>query len=283
MNLPVEKADTEVLVQHLRESYMEIFPAPDIERKVATLERNSYVAVTCSPSKGIDETLALTERLVAGGFRVVPHIAARNVRDRKHLGDIMATLAELRIESLFVPGGDRPQPMGEFRTALELLRAVNEFGHHFHYIGVAAHPEGHPEVDNETLLDQLAQKQRFANYMVTQMCFDASALAKWLNLIRGRGIDMPVWIGLPGVIERSRLLKTSVRIGVGASLRFLSRNTRAAAAMVRSAVYQPDGLLRNISPIAASPAYGVAGYHLFCFNQVETTAIWRARMIRTLT
>jgi len=283
MKMPVSKTGCEILAQHLQEAYMEIFPAPGIENKLGVLERNSYVAVTCSPSKGIGETLALTAKLVGNGFRVVPHIAARNVRDMKHLGEIMATVADLGIESLFVPGGDRPAPIGEFRTALELLRAIHEFDHGLHYIGVAAHPEGHPVVDDGTMQDELAQKQQFANYMVTQMCFDASALARWLRQVRARGISMPVWIGLPGVIERRRLLQTSLRIGVGDSLRFLRRNPRAATEMMRSAVYQPDQLVLTIAPLAANPAYGVAGYHIFCFNQIETTEIWRYQTIRTLT
>jgi methylenetetrahydrofolate reductase (NADPH) len=281
--MPVSKTNREILAQQLHEAYMEIFPAPGIAKKLSVLERNSYVAVTCSPSKGIEETLELTKGLIDSGFRVVPHIAARNVRDMKHLGEIMATVADLGIESLFVPGGDRPDPLGEFRTALELLRAIHEFDHNLLYIGVAAHPEGHPKVDYETLQNELAQKQQFANYMVTQMCFDASALAKWLRQVRAGGISMPVWIGLPGVIERSRLLQTSLRIGVGDSLRFLRRNPRAAAEMMRSAVYQPDQLVLKIAPLAANPAYGVAGYHIFCFNQVETTEIWRYQTIKALT
>lgn len=272
-----------VLAHHLHEAYMEIFPAPGIETKLEVLEKNAYVAVTCSPTKGVDETLELTEKLVRSGYRVVPHIAARNVRNRKHLVEIMATLANLGIESLFVPGGDRSEPLGEFGTALELLRAVGELDHQLRYIGVGAHPEGHPKVDGKTLLDQLLQKQQFANYMVTQMCFDATALGKWLDEVRALGVTLPVWIGLPGVIERSRLLKTSLRIGVGDSLRFLRRNTRVATEMMRSAIYEPDELLRQIAPLAANPASGVVGYHLFCFNQVQATEVWRYATIRALT
>ena len=43
------------------------------------------VTVTTSPAKGLEPTLALTERLAEHGYQVVPHIAARHVRDRGHL------------------------------------------------------------------------------------------------------------------------------------------------------------------------------------------------------
>lgn len=282
MTTAAATAADEILVQHLREAYMEIFPADGILEKLRVLENNAYVAVTCSPSRGTDQTLALAGQLVAAGLRVVPHIAARNVRDAGHLREILATVGALGIESIFVPGGDRPQAVGRYATALELLRSMSEFGHDLRYVGVAAHPEGHPNVDDETLVAELERKQRHANYMVTQLCFDAPALARWLARVRERGITLPAWIGLPGVIDRAQLLKTSLRIGVGDSLRYLRRNTQGAAKLLGSAVYRPDPLLREIAPIAANPAYGVAGYHLFCFNQVAATEAWRNEMIGAL-
>ncbi|MEX0707838.1 MAG: methylenetetrahydrofolate reductase [Woeseia sp.] len=282
MSVQADNSVEGMLAHHLHEAYMEIFPAPGIVDKLATLEENAYVAVTCSPTKGVDETLALTAELVGRGYKVVPHVAARNVRDHAHLNEIMARIADLGIESLFVPGGDRQVPLGEFSTALELLQAIDRFEHTLAWIGVGAHPEGHPAVDAGTLRSELLKKQKFANYMVTQMCFDADVLATWLADIRAAGVSLPAWIGLPGVIERNRLLRTSMRIGVGDSLRFLRRSPRAAMRMMRSTIYRPDELLHQIAPCAASPANDVIGYHLFCFNQVEATEQWRCDTIEKL-
>ena len=282
MSAAAAPREKEVLARHLRDAYMEVFPAAGVARKLAVLERGAFVAVTCSPAKGPGETLALSAELVGAGFRVIPHIAARNVRDARELAGIVRRLKELGIESLFVPGGDRPEPAGEFRTALDLLRALAELDHGLNYIGVAAHPEGHPAVAPETLLDELARKQDYANYMVTQLCFDAPALGRWLKEVRARGITLPAWIGLPGVLDRARLVKTSLRIGVGDSLRFLRRNPRAVGAIMRSATYRPDGLLAALAPVAAEPQAAVDGYHLFCFNEVAETEAWRTHAARAL-
>jgi methylenetetrahydrofolate reductase (NADPH) len=282
MSEVVTNSEREVLIHDLREAYMEIFPATDIEQKLQVLEPNSYVAVTCSPTKGVDETLELTERLLERGFRVAPHIAAKNVRDRAHLGDIMSRLASLNIESIFVPGGDRPEPMGEYTTAFELLRDIDEFEHDIREIGIGAHPEGHPDVDDEVLLEELGKKQQYAQYIVTQMCFDADRLGAWLLQIRERGIRLPVWIGLPGAIERGRLVRTSMRIGVGDSLRFLRKKSNVAAELMKSSIYRPDTLVRDIARYQVMPETSVAGYHLFCFNQVESTENWRNEAIRDL-
>jgi methylenetetrahydrofolate reductase (NADH) len=282
MRAPATEKERSVLVHDLREAYMEIFPAPGIEEKLQVLEASSYVAVTCSPTKGIDETLDLTENIVRKGFRVVPHIAAKNVRGMEHLRKIMRRLGDLQIDSLFVPGGDRSKPVGEFETAFDLLRAIDTFDHNFSQIGVAAHPEGHPDVDDETLFEELLKKQEFANYMVTQMCFDADLLGAWLLDLRSRSITMPVWVGLPGVIDRSRLIKTSFRIGVGDSLRFLRKKSNVAAQLLKSTTYRPDDLVLQLARYQANPVAKIVGYHLFCFNQVETTENWRHQSIEDL-
>ena len=282
MNQPAARTEREILLHDLREAYMEIFPSADIEEKLGVLEPNSYVAVTCSPTRGVDETLELTERLIGRGFRVAPHIAAKCVRDHRHLSEIMAQLASLNIESIFVPGGDRPEPLGEYRTALQLLRDIAGFDHDIREIGIAAHPEGHPDVDDDTLMAELEKKQQYAQYIVTQMCFDADRLGRWLQDINRRGIRLPVWIGLPGAIERARLIRTSMRIGVGDSVRFLRKKANVAAELMKSSVYRPDALVRQIARYQAMPETNVAGYHLFCFNQVESTENWRNELIREL-
>jgi methylenetetrahydrofolate reductase (NADPH) len=172
--------------------------------------------------------------------------------------------------------------LGKYATALELLRDIAEFDHRFKHIGVAAHPEGHPAVDSESLLRELVAKQPYATYLVTQMCFDAAALAAWLRMIRARGITMPAWIGLPGVFDRAALLAASLRIGVGASLRLLRDRSRLIRRLLGPKIYRPDAFLRELAPRLAEPALGIAGFHLFCFNRVEQSENWRRQFIADL-
>ena len=44
--------------------------------------------MTCSPTKGIDPTLALSAELNGAGHHAVPHIAARLVTGREHVEKI---------------------------------------------------------------------------------------------------------------------------------------------------------------------------------------------------
>ena len=73
----------------------EVFPSGSVEQAVADwVPPGMTVTVTASPARGLDATLDLTERLVARGYRVVPHLSARLVVDDAHLTAIVARLAE---------------------------------------------------------------------------------------------------------------------------------------------------------------------------------------------
>jgi methylenetetrahydrofolate reductase (NADPH) len=268
--------------EDLENAYMEIIPIPGIEERLGALQPNSHVAVTCSPTKGVDETIELSEKIIAQGFQVIPHIAAKCVSGEKHLETIVKRLDALSIESIFVPGGDRPEPIGEFNNAYDLLKALQKSGHNIKNIGIAAHPEGHPDVNEKILMEALEKKKDLADYIVTQMCFDANILGDWLVRINQQGVHLPVWVGLPGAIERGRLLRTSLRIGVGNSLRFLRKKSQVAAELMKSSIYNPDKLVTSISEYKDIANTNLAGYHIFCFNQIEITEKWRTETISKL-
>jgi methylenetetrahydrofolate reductase (NADPH) len=114
------------------------------------------------------------------------------------------------------------------------------------------------------------------------MCFDANILGDWLVRINQQGVHLPVWVGLPGVIERGRLLRTSLRIGVGDSLRFLRKKSQVAAELMKSSIYNPDKLVTSIYEYKNIADTNLAGYHIFYFNQIEITEKWRTETISKL-
>jgi len=71
MNKPSE-AVTKRMREDLEKAYMEIIPVSGIEEKLGALQPNMHVAVTCSPTKGIDATMKLSEKLMMQGFKVIP-------------------------------------------------------------------------------------------------------------------------------------------------------------------------------------------------------------------
>ena len=143
--------------------------------------------MTASPAKGIEATVALCEQLQAGGFRAVPHLSARMIRDRAHLSELIAWLEGAGVDRAFVVGGDAKEP-GDYPDGLSLLRAMAEIGHPLTEIGIPAYPQGHAFIADAPLLEALRAKAAFASYMTTQLCFDPNAIATWLAARRAEGI-----------------------------------------------------------------------------------------------
>lgn len=261
----------------LATSRLEVMPFASVEPQLAGLARGDTVTVTCSPRHGVDHTLAFCERWAARGLDVVPHVAARMVADREHVERIAARLCAMGVAELFVVGGDQRPPLGCYASARELMEALAPLIPGVP-IGVSGYPEGHPSIPARRLLDELTAKQDLASSIVTQLCFDPAAIAGWLRSIRAAGITLPVLVGVPGVVDRRRLLELSTRIGVGASTRYLRKNLRLAIRLFAQASFEPGALVDALAAAALDPASGIEGLHVFTFNQVAATVAWRARL-----
>ena len=269
-------ADRSALPLLLKEPRYEVIPVQGIEQKVAALPYGATVTITASPKLGMDRTLDVSTALAARGFRVVPHFAARMVAGRSHLERLVQRLEDSSIREVFVIGGDADPPAGDYADAGDLLEALTGLAHPFVRVGVGGYPEGHPLISDDRLLEALLRKQPFASFLVTQLCFDATILASWTRDIRDAGVDLPVVVGLPGVVERRKLAEISLKTGVGASLSYLRKHGRQIVTLARSRRYDPTSLAEEVAGYAGDPALGLRGVHLFTFNQVEQTRDWVA-------
>ena len=183
------------------------------------------------------------------------------------------------LRDIFVVGGDSKVPAGPFASGLELLEAMARLGAGIERVGVPAYPEGHPFVPKGELMRALLAKQPFASYAVTQICFDPGKTLAWLAEAREGGMDLPVYAGVPGVVDRRKLLRISLRIGLGDSVRFLKKQTGLSGRLLRPRGYSPDALIEGLSPYVVDPDYGLRGFHINTFNHVEETEEWRRRML----
>src|SRR5919112_3356301 len=122
----------------------EILPTVGAEERTMHLPRDAKVAVTCSPGKGIENTLQFSERLLQRGLRVVPHIAARLVAGRPHLEEILRWFDEHGLREIYVIGGDSKEPVGPYASALQLLGAMSRLEHGVEEVGIGGEPAGGP-------------------------------------------------------------------------------------------------------------------------------------------
>jgi methylenetetrahydrofolate reductase (NADPH) len=263
----------------LRNARYEVIPTATVEAKIlASVPRDVTVTVTASPTKGLDATLDLAMSLAAAGYRVVPHVSARLVRDRDHLSEIVERLAAVGIVDVFVPAGDAEQPAGSYEGSLPLLADLTAIGSPFSSVGITGYPETHPSIDDDITVQAMWDKRVHATNIVSNLCFDAKTIRTWLQRIRRRGVDLPVYLGLAGPVETTKLLAMAGKIGVGESTRFLTNHVSWFMRLAKPGGYSPERLLTQITS-ATSADDNIAGLHLFTFNQVAETEAWRQGLL----
>jgi methylenetetrahydrofolate reductase (NADH) len=274
---PLEATTPARMAELLGRSRYEVIPLDGVEEQVlAHVPRDLTVTVAASPTRGLEPTIELAARLSSHGYEVVPHLSARLVRDTAHLVELAVRLREIGVPDVFVVAGDAEEPHGVFDGAAPLLDALAELGQPFSRIGITGYPESHPFIDDETTIAAMFAKARHATYIVSQVCFDPAVTALWIEDVWARGTRLPIYVGVPGVVSRTKLLRVSTRIGIGDSLRFLRKNGSFAGRFLRGG-FSPDPLIDGLSTVLDGDK--VAGFHVFTFNDVEDTEAWRLRRL----
>src|SRR5213593_80182 len=236
----------------------EVFPVEGIADEVVEhVPTGIKVAVTSSPTRGIEATLRLCEELTSARFQVAPHLAARLVRDEEHLRDILERLFAIGVRDVFAIAGDADQPAGKFGGARALLVAMAELGYGIEEVGIPGYPESHPFISDETTIQVMFDKEPFATYIVSQLCLDARLIAWWIGAVRTRGVRLPIHIGIPGPIGRRKLLRIATRIGVGESTRFARGHGSLLTRLFLRGRYGPGRLIERLTPKLADPASAI--------------------------
>jgi methylenetetrahydrofolate reductase (NADPH) len=267
-----------VVCRLVAEAAYELIPLKGLDDKLAALPTSTTVTVTSSLKLGLARTLEQSLRAAAAGYRVVPHLPARQVRDATELRDFVGRICDAGISDLYVVGGDAPEPQGPYASAADLLAELSGIDHGLTEIGVACYPEGHPSIPDDVLLRALLDKQPLATYMCSQLCFDGDILLGWLRSTRAEGVTLPLHLGLAGPLSVLKLAELSVRIGVGASVKYLTKQHGLFGSLLRGGAYRPEDLLGGIGEDLASPALAISRLHLCTFNQVGATVDWQRRI-----
>lgn len=267
----------------LADPRFELMPFESFPDQISHLPEGAEVTITASPTKDLDATIDCAEEAAARGYEAIPHIAARYVSDEAHLEEIAQRLKNAGVRNIFVPGGDREEPLGEFDSAHKLLETLADLGYEFEEVGITGYPEGHEFLSDDTLLESMERKQPYATYITTQLCYEPDDIIDWIEQLRERGVDLPVYVGIPGVVKYQRLLRISSRTGVGDSIQFLHK-TSGIVDFVRRLVgsrgtYTPDHLVEGLAPCYDDPRYDIGGLHIYTFNEVPDTNGWRQGLL----
>ncbi|HEV7610323.1 MAG TPA: methylenetetrahydrofolate reductase [Steroidobacteraceae bacterium] len=271
------------IASFMREASTEITPSEQsrLPELKAILPAGTAVYVAHTPKAGFSQVIQTALAVQLAGFQARPHIAARRIPNS---GLLRAALAELHaggVGHILLIAGDAPQPIGEFRSTLDVFASgvLEESG--ITRIGVAGHPEGHNAVACSLLWKALEAKQAisargpFSLNIVTQFGLDGGAFRSWESELVRRGIEMPVRIGIAGPAPLAKLVHFAVQCGIGTSMRALMGNL-SAAAQASDLLTSPD---RHLLTLLATPVSAqIVAPHFFAFGGVLQTARWMRKV-----
>ena len=277
---PAEHARARRAAQLIGTASIEISPRDDPVRDELgeLLAPETTVFVNHPGSVTHHDIVAACVRLRRAGFEPVPHVAVRRLASFTQARDFLRRAAgDAAVTSVLLIGGDPAQATGPFRDSADLLATGLVENHGVGHVAFAGYPEGHPSVDRRGLDARLraklalAREHGLAASLVTQFVFEPAPVERWLQGLRGDGVDCPIRIGVAGPATIATLAKFAVRCGIGASLRALGRGQTAFARILAEAT--PEAL---IGSLVAAEERGLAidGLHIFTFGGVRRTAEW---------
>ncbi len=189
---------------------------------------------------------------------------------KAQIHEIVLDLKARGIQNILALRGDLPenyQPDNDhYRYAGELVTAIREIGGFS--VGAACYPEGHVESESaEADLRHLKEKVDCgADFLITQMFFDNSALYSFLYRALKIGIDVPVIAGIMPVINQKQIRRSCALSGTTLPSRF--------KAMIDKFYDNPEALLQAGIAYATEQiidliSNGVNGIHIYTMNRPE--------------
>lgn len=252
----------------------------DIAALKAALSPGAAVYLSAIPARPQDEVVEQAVHVRAAGLEPVPHLAVRNFASREMLAGMLERLADAGVRRLLVIAGDRAEPAGPFRGALEAIDSGLIARGGITEIGIAGYPDGHPRIADLELDRLLAAKLEAAaqigrrGVIVTQFCLDAGPVIAWVKRLRAQGIDHPVRVGLAGPTSLTTLMRYAKRCGVRASAQGLARNAGLVKHLLGAST--PAGIIRALIEANRDGELGDIAPHLFSFGGIGATGRWMA-------
>lgn len=224
----------------------------------------------------------------AGGGRSKYTIEiAKNIQDTysvptlAHLTCVSSTreivkerIAEMKaagIKNVMALRGDMPADMsensGEYKYAIELVREIRESDGDF-CIGGACYPEVHPEsISAEHDLMHLREKADAGlDFLTTQMFFDNELFYRFLDKVRGVGVNLPI---IPGVMPITRANQVERAIQLSGSYmprRFIYLVDRFGS---DTEAMKQAGIAYATDQIIDLFANGINNVHVYSMNKPE--------------
>ena len=256
---------------------IELNPKVRHKLKSIPLDRKNNIYITYLPDASETDILETVDFVSKNNLTPITHLPARTMKDLAHVDSFLTQLRE-RTDSkkILVIGGGGDQ-YGEVESSFEILETDILRQHGFEDIGIAGHPEGSPDITQETINEfllkkfELSQSQNLNLELVTQFFFDAGPFIKWCNDLLEKNINLPVRVGFPGPASFKTLLNFGMMSGVGNSLNFLKKNSAKVTDLLTKT--SNDEMLSELADYSLDKN-PLNAFHCFPFGGFEKTCHW---------
>lgn len=237
------------------------------------------VTITFLPGDNFRSNVETAIALRRAGFNPVPHVAAREIPSSEALNDFVARLrCEADVRRVLLIAGDVAALKGPFKSSRDVAATGLLQAHGIIRVSIAGHPEGHPYLDEATSFASLACWRDWSREagvrvdIVTQFCFEAAPILKFLGELEARHIDLPVILGLAGPATPATLTKFALRCGIGNSMRALRGQIgRFGRLLVDTG---PDDVMHGLEAASRAAIAPIAGFHIFPFGGLRKARNW---------
>lgn len=254
--------------------------------EVTGLPNAGQIALTFLPSNTPAEIVGAAARLRAAGFTPVPHVLARALKSARAMEEwLRALAAEAGVSRVLLIAGDLSAARGPFPDTLSVLQTGVLARVGISSVGLAGYPEGHPVASDQQMRSALVAKlaacrnQGIDPWIVTQFCFEAEPIMRYLTNLPTEAQGVPIRIGIAGPSNPATLLKFALRCGVGASMRVLQKSSIGKIARLLNEG-RPEGLIAKLGTrLADCPGLGAEGFHIYSFGGLARTVAWRQELL----
>lgn len=253
-------------------SSFEMSPKLSLLERIESFDESTKFSIVSSHKKGVDATLDFTKYLVDKKRSVIPHLAARSVRDKKHVSEIIGTINDLNIKEVFILGGDNKIPVGIYDSAADFMCDFLKVNKSVEKIRITGYPEGHPAIPLVALNFHLKRKLDIArSYGIetsisTQICYDPEVTSSWMEIVMDNlKSRLKFNIGTPIPTTYPNLIKYSLYSGVGPSISFIQKLGIENA--INLANFDTTGFMDSVSRIKFFSE--VNSFHFFTFDDLD--------------
>ncbi|WP_176249991.1 methylenetetrahydrofolate reductase [Sulfitobacter sp. HGT1] len=270
----------------LQDYSIEVMPrtAEKVENFRDLLPAGTRVYIAHIEGTPIEDMVATAARLNADGFKVMPHMPARIIKDKATLENWIAMYqGEADVKQALLLAGGVTTPHGDFSDSMQLMDTGLFDKHGFERLHIAGHPEGNRDIDTDggrlRVDDALRWKQGFSERtdakmaIATQFAFDAQPIIEWADSLKHAGIDLPIHIGIAGPAKLQTLIKFAIACGVGPSLKVLQKRAMDVTKLLLP--YEPTDVITQLAAQkAANPDFNVTHVHFFPLGGIKANANW---------